>query len=83
MSTADELRAALAVAELEERLVAAKEDGSADLEQVKAELRYRRWVARGGPAEEQQRLADPQIGAHTNRAVADLYGRWLNENTGV
>lgn len=43
--TADELRAALAVAELEERLVAAKEDGTLTPE-LKLELREARRVYR-------------------------------------
>ncbi len=79
MATASELRAALAVAELEEALVAAKDNGD-DLGEVKADLRYARWVARGGPAVERARL-DAGDG-HTNRAVADLYGRWLTTQEG-
>ncbi len=58
MSTADELRAQLRVAELEEQLVTAKEE-DAVTDELKAELRYARWVQRGGPA------ADP---AGDNRA---------------
>lgn len=54
MSRADDLRAELALAELEEQYVQAKESGEhADL---RDELRYARWVARGGPAEERERL---------------------------
>lgn len=80
MSRADELRAQLAVAELEEQLVAAKySDGSAGSD-LKAELRYQRWVARGGPAEERALLDDDE--PHTNRAVAELYARWLAEQKG-
>lgn len=47
MSRAAELRAAADVAELEEQLAAAKDDGS-DTTELKHELRYKRWVARGG-----------------------------------
>lgn len=79
MARADELRAALAVAELEEQLAAAKEGGG-HLDDLKRELRYCRWVARGGPVEEQDRLdADEE---HTNRHVAELYQRWLAERKG-
>jgi hypothetical protein len=42
------------------------------------ELRYARWVTRGGPAQETSRLGADQ--GHTNREVADLYARWLAEN---
>lgn len=76
MATADELRAQLKVAELEEELTAAKDDETVTAEH-KHELRYARWVARGGPAEEAAAIAD---GQHTNRAVADLYKRWLSES---
>ncbi len=47
MPTADELRAQLRVAELEEELAAAK-DGDAVTAELKADLRYARWVQRGG-----------------------------------
>lgn len=80
MSRADELRAQLAVAELEEQLVAAKDaDGSAHPD-LKAELRYQRWVARGGPAEERALLDADE--PHTNRAVAELFARWSAEQKG-
>ncbi len=42
------------------------------------DLRYARWVARGGPAEEAARLDAGQD--HTNDEVATLYARWLDEN---
>jgi hypothetical protein len=80
MSRADELRAQLAVAELEEQLVAAKDtDGSADRD-LKNELRYQRWVVRGGPAEEKALLDADE--PHTNRATAGHYARWVAEQKG-
>lgn len=69
MPSADELRAQLAVAELEEQMAAAKEDGSLTAEH-KHELRYRRWVARGG------HLADP---ADDNKAAAVHRERYEQE----
>lgn len=81
MSRADELRAALAVADQEEELAALKADPGTDpavLEACKADLRYARWVHRGGPQEEADRLAAGD--GHSNRAVAGLYARWLDEN---
>jgi hypothetical protein len=75
MPSTDELRAQLKVAELEEELAAAKDDESVTAE-LKHELRYARWVQRGGPAEEAAAVA---ANGHTNRAVADLYQRWLAE----
>jgi hypothetical protein len=80
MTRADELRAQLAVAELEEQLVAAKDANGSAHPDLKAELRYQRWVARGGPAEEQELLTAGDD--HTNRAVADLYARWSAEQKG-
>lgn len=82
MSRADELRAELRVAELEDDLTNLKGEGemSSELAEVKTELRYARWVQRGGPAEEQARLDDKSVGQHTNRAVAALFERWRNEN---
>jgi hypothetical protein len=77
VSTAEDLRAALAVAELEEQFAAAKEAGSDDLADLKDELRYRRWVARGGPQVEAEALAATE--EHTNRAAAAHYERWLQE----
>lgn len=74
MPSADELRAQLKVVELEGELASAKGDESVTAE-LKHELRYARWVHRGGPAEEA--AAD----GHTNRAVADLYQRWLSETS--
>jgi hypothetical protein len=69
---ADDLRAQLAVAELEEALVAAKDADADDLGEVKADLRYARWVARGGPAVEQERLAAHERAvAERDRLVAD------------
>lgn len=80
MSRADELRAALRVAELEDELTRLKDgEESPELTEVKHELRYARWVQRGGPAEEQTRLDDKAIGEHTNRAVATLFERWQAE----
>lgn len=77
MSRTEQLRAELAVAELEDELVALKADGEPDmLRQCKDDLRYVRWVMRGGPAEETAAL---EAGEHTNRAVAELYQRWLGE----
>lgn len=76
MSRADELRAALAVAELEDQLAAAKESGG-HLDDIKNELRYSRWVARGGPAEEAALLDNGW--PHTNRHVAEFYRRWQRE----
>lgn len=93
MALADDLRARLAVAELEEHLVRLKEEGSPEeLAAVKDELRYARWVQRGGPAEElqaieqyEERIAgnpdldtDPLCGV-SNRAVAKLLERWRDE----
>lgn len=82
MSRADELRAALRVAELEDDLTNLKgeDETSPELAEVKAELRYARWVQRGGPAEEQARLDDEEIGGHTNRAVAAHFERWRAES---
>jgi hypothetical protein len=55
MSSTDQLRAQLRVAELEEALVKAK-GGKKDVpRELKDDLRYARWVARGGPAEEPQK----------------------------
>lgn len=80
MARADELRAALRVAELEDELTRLKDgEESPELTEVKHELRYARWVQRGGPAEEQTRLDDEEIGEHTNRAVAAHFDRWLGE----
>lgn len=77
MST-EELRAQLAVAELEEELAGLKDGGDPEqLRAVKDELRFARWVQRGGPAQEEAALAE--TGECTNRAVADLYVRWLSE----
>lgn len=77
MST-EELRAQLAVAELEEELTGLKDGGDPDqLRAVKDELRYARWIRRGGPAQETAALEER--GEHTNRAVAELYKRWLAE----
>jgi hypothetical protein len=71
---------------LDAALVAAQEakaayrdgDGSKDGHRLAAvELRYQRWVARGGPDIERARLA---VGKqHTNREVGALYARWLDE----
>lgn len=94
MPSADELRAQLHVAELEEELAAAKDSDEATRE-LKDELRYARWVQRGGPAEEEAALAaaaearqvledagleapEDSAGGHTNRATRDLYQRWLS-----
>ncbi len=81
MSRADELRAALRVAELEDELAGLKDGESPELVAAKHELRYARWVQRGGPAEEEQRLTDGY--GHTNRAVATHFERWSNETEKV
>lgn len=88
MASVEELRAQLAVAELEADFARRKDDGE-DLREAKDELRYARWVARGGPAEElaareayEARFADnPDLDVDplrgvTNRAVRDLLDRW-------
>ena len=77
MSRADELRAELRVAELEEDLARMKDDDAPGLVEAKHELRHARWVSRGGPAEEQARLDDG--GDHTNRATAAHFKRWQDE----
>jgi len=92
MSRADELRAQAAVAELEEELVRLKGEDSPRLAEVKNELRYARWVARGGPAAElgasqayeEMVAADPELDTDplrgiSNRAVRDLLARWQSE----
>lgn len=77
MST-DELRAQLAVAELEEELTDLKDGGDPEqLRAVKDELRFARWVQRGGPAQEKAAL--DETGEHSNRHVAEFYQRWLAE----
>lgn len=59
MARADDLRAELAIAELEEKLVRLKDEGpSEELAAVKDELRYARWVRRGGPAQEAELLEE-------------------------
>lgn len=78
MSRADELRAALRVAELEDDLARFKDEESPELAAAKHELRYARWVQRGGPAEEEGRLDDGD--GHTNRAVAAHFERWQAES---
>ena len=72
MTRADELRAQLAVVELEEQLTAAKGDGAVESD-LKHQLRYARWVARGGPD------TDP---ADDNRATAELRAQWANGQEG-
>lgn len=93
MALADDLRAQLAVAELEETLAKLKDDGTpAELAAAKEELRYARWVQRGGPAAELAASeayeaaveADPSLDVDplrglTNRHVRDLLNRWLSE----
>lgn len=83
MPNAEELRVQLAVAELEERLVALKDGGDPDeLRALKEDLRYVRWIARGGPAIEeaaQAAIAKGEEPAGTNRHTAALYERWLAE----
>lgn len=59
----------LRVAELEEQLLAAKDSGEVTRE-LKDELRYARWVARGGPYGDE---------AEDNHATSALRKRWLNE----
>lgn len=84
MSRADDIRAAAEaaakVAELEDELVAAK-DNEAVTAELKHELRYARWVLRGGPADEEAALA-AEDGGHTNKSVAGFYTRWLTEQGG-
>jgi hypothetical protein len=94
VSLVDDLRAQLRVAELEEELVRLKDEDSPELAEAKHELRYSRWVQRGGPAEEtaaseeyEARVeedpgldTDPLRG-HTNRAVRDLLARWRAEQS--
>lgn len=68
MST-EELRAQLAVAELEEELAELKDGGDPErLKAVKEELRFARWVQRGGPRQ------DP-----ANRADEAMLQRWEAE----
>lgn len=79
MPNADALRAELAVAELEEELVQLKDGGDPEqLKAVKDELRYARWVQRGGPAQEHAIL--DETGEHTNRATQAHYLRWRAES---
>lgn len=66
MATADELRAQLHVAELEEQLAAAKDSDEATRE-LKDDLRYARWVARGG------HLADPEDDNRADKAHRNRY----------
>jgi hypothetical protein len=70
----EQLRAQLAVAELEEELVDLKDGGDPErLKAVKEDLRFARWVQRGGPAEYEA------TGEHANRHTAELYNRWKAE----
>jgi hypothetical protein len=68
----EELRAQLAVAELEEELADLKDGGDPDrLRAVKGELRFARWVQRGGPAEEEALLAEhARLSAERERLLA-------------
>ena len=66
MPSADELRALLHVAELEEQLAVAKDSDEATRE-LKDELRYARWVQRGGPD------ADPEQDNRADAAHRDRY----------
>lgn len=69
MPTSEELRAQLAVSELEDELAALKDDGDPEqLKAVKDELRFARWVQRGGPHQ------DP-----ANRADEAMLARWRTE----
>jgi hypothetical protein len=80
VSRADDIRAELAVAELEDELVRLKDEGTPEeVTAVKGELRYARWLQRGGPEDELAALA--ATGVHTNRAVAAHYLRWQAEST--
>lgn len=83
MSRADELRAELAVTELEEELVQLKAEGDPErLRVVKDELRFARWVQRGGPAiEEAERAAEArgEVPVNVNRHTAEMYQRYLAE----
>lgn len=102
MSRADDIRAKAEaeakVAELEDELIAAKEDDTVTAEH-KHELRYARWVVRGGPAQEEAALeeaaAERQVledaglepgeepaGGHTSRATREMYARWQREQEG-
>jgi len=97
MALADDLRAQLAVADLEETLVRIKDDGTpAELAEAKEELRYARWVQRGGPtaeiaaSEAYERLVevDPEFDTDplrglTNRHVRELLARWRAEQSEV
>lgn len=97
MALADDLRAQLAVAELEETLVRLKDDGDpAEIAAAKEELRYARWVQRGGPAAELAAAeayeamveAEPlldldPIRGLSNRHVRDLLARWRSEQPEV
>lgn len=96
MALTDDLRAQLRVAELEERLVQLKDDDSPEVAEAKHELRYARWVYRGGPAAEiaaneeyEARVAadplqdtDPLRGL-SNRAVREMLARWRAEQSEV
>lgn len=71
------LDAALVAAQ--EAKAAYRDGGSKDEHRAAAvELRYQRWVDRGGPDIERARLAVGE--QHTNREVGALYARWLDEN---
>ena len=83
MPDADALRAQLAVAELEEELASLKDGGDPEqLRAVKDELRFARWMQRGGPAtEEAERAAEArgEVPVNVNRHTAEMYQRWLAE----
>lgn len=85
MSRADDLRAELAVAELEEQLVRLKDANDPEaLRAAKDELRYARWVCRSGPAvEEAERAAEArgEVPVGVNRHTAELYERWKAEQS--
>ncbi len=66
MPSADVLRAHLRVAELEEQLLAAKDSDEVTAE-LKHELRYARWVQRGGPD------ADPEQDNRADVAHRERY----------
>lgn len=94
MSSADDLRAQLRLAELEEELARLKDEDSPELAAAKHELRYARWVQRGGPAAERAAsdeyetrvAADPNLDTDplrglTNRAVREMLARWRTEQS--
>ena len=77
-----------ALAEAEEALVSAKDDFSADnsvdnkdaVREAKGEVRYQRWLARGGPAESTVEKIFKERGVVQGRFLEQwLLDRWLDE----